>query len=125
MEKLELKEVIGYFPHNLEILENGKLETIIGYKTDAIFIDGGHKSGYCDVWEIMPALYPVSHLNEEHFDMLDEMVGFNYYSCSLDFKAHFTEPKKNPYYIIEKLYEWHIDIHDLIGRGLAVDKSTL
>jgi len=27
--------------------------------------------------------------------------------------------------IIQKLYEWHFDVHGLIQKGLAIDKSTL
>ncbi len=33
--------------------------------------------------------------------------------------------KNNPYWVIEKLYEWHFDIHGLIGEGLAIDINTL
>ena len=29
------------------------------------------------------------------------------------------------YWIIQKLYEWHFDIHGLISAGLAIDKNTL
>ena len=30
-----------------------------------------------------------------------------------------------PYFIVEKLLEWHFDIHDLIDSGLAIDINTL
>jgi len=30
-----------------------------------------------------------------------------------------------PFGLIEKLYEWHFDIHDLISCGLAIDVNTL
>ena len=29
-----------------------------------------------------------------------------------------------PYFIIQKLYEWKFDLHNLIERGLAIDKNT-
>jgi len=31
----------------------------------------------------------------------------------------------NEYRVVQKLYEWHFDIHDLIGKGLAIDINTL
>lgn len=30
-----------------------------------------------------------------------------------------------PYNLVQKLLEWHIDIGDLIGKGLAIDVSSL
>jgi hypothetical protein len=29
------------------------------------------------------------------------------------------------YWIIQKFYEWHFDIHGLLEKGLAIDKNTL
>lgn len=31
----------------------------------------------------------------------------------------------NEHRVIEKLYEWHFDIHGLIEKGLAIDKNTI
>jgi len=66
MEKLELKHLAPYLPYNIGFVEKNKIETIIGYKGDAIFIEGGHKSGYCQVYEINTlALRPMSDLTKE------------------------------------------------------------
>lgn len=32
---------------------------------------------------------------------------------------------RNQIELFQKLYEWHFDIHDLIGKGLAIDINTL
>jgi len=36
-----------------------------------------------------------------------------------------SEIKYLPYGVIKKLYEWNIDIHNLISRNLAIDIKTL
>lgn len=127
--KLELKFLAGYLPHNVGFLENGEIETIIGYKGDAIFITDGHKNGYCQIGEIETlVLRPMSDMYknifvDKHFipaERLDKELSFNYYSCTQDYNVFFKDNYKLPYWVIQKLYEWHFDIHGLIEKGLAV-----
>lgn len=47
---------------------------------------------------------------------------FNYNSKLQSFKA-FTNT--NHLELFQKLYEWHFDIHGLIEKGLAIDKTNL
>lgn len=65
--KLELKHLAPYFPHNIEFLEYGKPETIIGWKSDRIYIDGCHKSGFCNIEDITTLLLrPLSDIAKEN-----------------------------------------------------------
>lgn len=75
-------------------------------------------------------LYPLSSLTEYREDLgfipyeelaeIEEVV-----TCR--FAPEFFENCQNelPYWIIQKLYEWHIDIHNLIENNLAIDKRTI
>ena len=64
--KLELKHLAPYLPYNIEFFDNGKPETIIGYKGDRIYIEDCHKSGYCRIDEINTLLLrPLSDLLKE------------------------------------------------------------
>lgn len=81
-------------------------------------------------------------LKLEHPNYFDEYKGSRY--SDIDFeqnenfaKCYFTfqatkdivlytkMPLNSPYWIIEKLYEWHFDIHGLIEKGLAIDINTV
>ena len=64
--KLKLEHLAPYLPHNIEFLDNGKPETIIGWKGDRIYIDDCHKSGYCSIDEVYTLLLrPLSDLTKE------------------------------------------------------------
>jgi len=49
---------------------------------------------------------------------------FKYHS-PFSIKVWYNSLKEEPYWVIEKLYEWHFDIHNLIENNLAIDKNTI
>ena len=55
-------------------------------------------------------------------DWFDGNVWLNY---MFEGNSDKTDINYIPYYIIQKLYEWHFDIHNLIERGLAININTL
>lgn len=55
---------------------------------------------------------------------------FAYRSSSIDFGLHTVSDKRfhqicNTFYLYQKLFEWHFDIHGLIDAGLAIDSTTV
>ena len=130
---MEFDHLAGYLPHNIGFLENGEVETIIGYKGDAIFITDGHKNGYCQYQEIDTlVLRPMSDIYktifvDKHFipaERLDKELGFNYYSCTENHDVFFKDTDKLPYWVIKRLYEWHFDIFGGIGIW-AIDINNI
>jgi len=57
------------------------------------------------------------------FDELQKSFTVNV--CDYEFKPVTTYSVKNQLQMFEKLYEWHFDVHGLIERGLAIDKSKI
>jgi len=137
--KLELKHLAPYLPYNIEFLDNGTPEIIIGFKSDRIYIDDCHKSGYCNIDEINTLLLrPMSYLNQEveiHGNrfipttMLHKLFGMHHsfgfgdiihQRPTIFINGDWVEISSFPYEIIEKLFEWHFDVFRLIYAGLAV-----
>jgi len=128
MESITLKEIAGYLPFYLDILPIKRP-----------YMYGHYEEKKMTIWvlnrfnleDIKPLLYPLSMLTQpinhngkeiipiEEIDSLAESV--SYYS--IDFYIRST--KFLPFWVIEKLYEWHFDVHGLIPRGLAIDKSKV
>ena len=89
---------------------------------------------------IKPILRPLSDLtieievNGEKFvpgEDLSELMdiydlGYNdhYYDYKLE-KYIIDDPCREPYFVIQKMFEWHFDVFDLIKRGDAIDINTL
>ena len=124
--KLEFKHLAPYLPHNIEFLDNGKPETIIGWKDDRIYIDDCHKSGYCRIDEINTLLLrPLSDLTEEIEVNGEVFVPYDT-PVFVRHRMNSLHPKNinivgMSYWCVEKLFEWHFDVFRLIDEGLAVE----
>lgn len=57
---------------------------------------------------------------ETHYEKDNHAFGID-----LPHSIKITSEIKNQYFLHEKLFEWHFDVFDLIGAGLAVDINTL
>ena len=138
MDKLTINELKGYLGTGLKIMENdddGIFEMLGIYDFEEICTDGGD----IPFTNFKPLLYPLSSLTEYREDL-----GFVPMEalCSVevqeeeDFKLYGTIPEYWKYLLstkirnwdnwqVEKLYSWHIDVHNLIDRNLAINIKTL
>ena len=148
MEKLELKHLAPYLPYGLKIRSSEGTTEILGYEwvygkiiyqfdTD----DDTGDFGFDD--PIKPILRPLSDLTKEievdseKFIPLD-YLNINYEAISLkaamDTKGNFliwneTTLTSNyrgfEWQVMQKLFEWHVDVFGLIKEGLVIDINTL
>ena len=127
--KLELKHIIGYLPYGLKGIsteENIGIETIKGFSTYGKFntVNIITDIDDIDIELFKPILRPLDLTKEIEvngvkfvpkdwlrINYIGENIGLNLATWS--------------YRTIEKLYEWHFDIHGLIEKGLAIDINTL
>lgn len=154
MKKLTLKEIAGYLPYNLQILCNSEEEiyisTMVGLHSNGIDDDFGNNWDL----EVKPLLYPLEMLTQDIELKIDgelygekiNVIDFLNIAKSETYTYHkklnairlsfFGKGYKQwnfnvngqlelPYRVIQLLYENHFDIHNLIPRSLAIDKSTL
>ncbi len=144
MRELTLKDIAGYLPYGLMVqeLHNGKIGFVNdlyqlhpNYINDDIKISYDHSDGN-HIWMIKPILRPLSDLNK-----INRLRGWAFVptewindNCifeidkDLDFITQNWSQTINlteVHEIIEKLYEWHFDIHGLIESGLAIDLNTI
>ena len=153
MKKLEIKHLVGYLPYQLKIKGNthGEVRILSGLVNETIYIVGGqNKVAWCDIFDIKPILHPISDLtkeieiNEVKFTPVLELTAnpeFNAHE-SIIYTAFITEyadgvalnfkTKESEYldvmYIhdaIQKLFEWHFDVYQLIEYNLAIDINTI
>jgi len=140
--KLELKHLVGYLPYGLTGIskeENLGIEIVKGFSTygkDNI-INIITNVDDIDLIMFKPILRPLSDLtkkievNGEKFVPIDEIgkihtIYYDIQSNTLsDNSIDFYDVKWMPYNVIQKLYEWHFDIHNLIENNLAIDKNTI
>ena len=126
MEKLELKHLAGYLPYKLKLIDD---------KPKVMNAFCGHSKNWCSIeyaikMQRKPILRPLSDLtkeievNGEKFVPLDELWKYHNFSA-MRWGDIETDPTRYPYTIVEKLLEWHFDIHGLIEKGLAIDINTL
>ena len=126
MEKLELKHLAGYLPYKLKLIDD---------KPKVMNAFCGHSTNWCSIeyaikMQRKPILRPLSDLtkeievNGEKFVPLDELWKYHNFSA-MRWGDIETDPTRYPYTIVEKLLEWHFDIHGLIEKGLAIDINTL
>lgn len=145
MEKLELKHIVGYLPYRLDSqiidttdLRCGETCTLLG------IFDLKNKLELRTSWgtfynnQIIPILRPLSDLikeievNGEKFVPIKKL-GWEYYdgelgsitNCVYGESPKTTVNVMDYLYDLEQLYEWHLDIHGLIEKGLAIDINTL
>lgn len=128
MEKLTLKEIAGYLPYELECF-------LIDDKMKGVLIGLGEDQGIFDndmYWfnQFKPLLYPLEMLTKQIVYNGVEIIPIDHiddhHNFSLLRKEYLlSDPKRYPYSVVEWLFEMHFDIHGLIPRGLAIDKSKL
>lgn len=78
--------------------------------------------------QIIPLVRPLSDLtkeiehNGERFvpvDKLDEINGFTFFGSIKNFYTVYEKGEYVPYWVAQKLYEWHFDFYLLLEKGLA------
>ncbi|MBB4036579.1 hypothetical protein GGR21_002485 [Dysgonomonas hofstadii] len=147
MRKLELKDIAGYLPYNLLMFKENCTSlslTTLNYTT---LVENEVRK---PILRPMSALYkpcledgkiPIVELAKialPYYDWLLEesrnlaitahpsMAYFSYKDDSFEssdgWDAWHTSHQIE---LFQKLYEWHFDIHGLIGQGLAIDIKTL
>jgi len=141
---IKLEEIVGYLPYKLkaEMLDykrdyvGKQYDEIIGLKEWSkegdwcLLTDGGSKPS---LDKFKPLLYDVSSLTEFREDLgfvPIEFIEEKYFSTNLLSQCERIIEDSRwvnhcEYILIQHLYEWHIDIHNLIPRNLAIDIKTL
>lgn len=147
MKQLELKHIAAYLPYGLKFISGrGKA----AYMTiDWCYMEARSPHGSCIGENISskslmrnfkPILHPLSDLTKpieyngerfvpslvivEEFDIdLDENMEFMTQGSGEG--GYLLNSLTNYYLIIQKLLEWHFDVHGLIDAGLAIDINTL
>ena len=126
---MDLKHITGYLPFGLKVntienelisidLKNNKLESLFR----------GHLINIYDFDDFKPILRPLSDLtkeievNGEKFVPIFELSNYTIQQTEngksgLEWNIISTFPYRD----IQKLYEWHFDIHELIEKGEAID----
>ena len=143
-EQIKLEEIVGYLPYGLKAIKESRSNYIgepnekevinINTKDVDILFSKRYKMVSCK-----PILRPLSDLtkeievNGEKFVPIkklgdkysvDSCMLYNHF-ISLDTSDSVSINILHYYYIIQKLYQWHFDIHNLIERGLAIDINNL
>lgn len=135
---IELKEICPYLPYGLKVTFEGDeySHTIVGVEdtTNGIrLISPFNDYGQADISKVKPILRPLSDLtreiehNGEKFIPMEKLEGGYGF---IDFKYGFVKNQRLSvyqisYWIVEKLLSWHMDVFNLISRGLAVDYNTV
>lgn len=133
-----MKEIAPYYPYNLQMwvkeineiaplysLENNVFKCIIEEEEEV----------YCsDDYTILPILRPLSELDKHivvngelimPLEVLSDLIedndlGYNDHYISHQPTKYEIDWLKQPYFITEKLFEWHFDVFDLHSKNLCV-----
>lgn len=152
--KLELKHIVGYLPYGLKGLVRWEHKNkthivhLYGILQNDLQIENPYGGlDYSSYEDFKPILRPLSDLTKEiefngvkfapiewfeigddsndsqeydhgNIKLIKTLEGISKYNISND--VLFL-----PHGVVQKLYEWHFDIHGLIEKGLAIDKNTL
>ena len=135
-KQLLFKALCMYLPYELEFKRNGRFTSnyLTGLDTDCILNEYDN-----DVIKLL--LLPLSALTEEieHNGerfvpkdgindiqiKVDQVSTFDYNSGNFYFNSKCLGKYAMPFWVIEKLLEWHFDIFNLIPKNLAIDKRTI
>lgn len=144
--KLELKHIVGYLPYGLTGIstdENQGVETVNGISWDQnkSIIELNTNIDAIDIIGFKPILRPMSDITKEievkgkffvpaeyfwSIDLYDQQAFELYGTIPPYWKACIeVDIKDLDWGVIEKLYEWHFDVHGLIENNLAIDINTL
>jgi len=116
--KLELKYLAGYLPYDLNMDSHGRKYILNGFMLESLL----------NVQD-KPILRPLSDLtkeievNGEKSIYLVEIMKIKENGDWIGLQ--YKKIDENPFYVIQKLLEWHFDIYELIKNGLAIDINTL
>ena len=117
MNKLTLNEIVGYLPYGLKVKCNGLIGNLIWISRDAIGVrmefQIDQSNTYSLQGNINPILNRIEDMSEELLDKWIDIQERGENNLQFSIKAN------------EFMYSNHIDIHNLIDRGLAVDKKTI
>ena len=130
-DKLKLEEIAGYLPYVLKFISeldkpydefgnqpkwtlNGITYLFGDYCFNNIETNDAYPISLCK-----PLLYPLSSLTPLNFSLYNSLYGLS--------KSEILEtPIENlPYGLIKSWYHQNIDIHNLIGRKLAINKTKI
>jgi len=126
MDKLELKHITPYFPYELDVIYEGEkwlmhalFNTSIGLINESNDdpMDAAVQAMYESVKPILRNLSDLTkeiEHNGEKFVPKDKLEG--------------TLPKDIQYMYwmqMQKLFEWHFDVFNLLSKNLAIDINTL
>lgn len=131
--KLELKHIVGYLPYKLKMrhdyikAKHGNEKTLRLWEMELNFTSASMAIREQDRRLI---LRPISDLIKEFEVNGEKFVPIEKYTKDIQEELlaclrDDTYYELLPLFVIEKLYEWHFDIHGLIEAGLAIDKNTL
>ena len=147
--ELTVEHLTPYLPYELKVEGQTRKEIfeLCGLDGTIALLVG---CGRVDLFDIKPILRPLSDINKELF--INGNFGFIPAKRIANEYIHKSNWGKNeigigildkegkminlcfigneivgecPYMVYQKLCEWHFDIFDLIGKGLAVDINTL
>lgn len=134
--QLELSHLACYLPYGLKMKVNDV--QFYGYKVMTLcdkcgLSNIGISTVIDELQDFTPILHPLSDLtkeiehNGEKFVPIERLIeDFDKHGENgFDFSYLNTSPLNYPYYIVQKLFEWHFDVFGLIESGLAVDINTL
>lgn len=128
MEQLQLKEIVGYLPYGLKCIsqvDNLGVETIKGFEIYSSGIELITNIDNLHILECKPILFPLSSLTEFRQDLgfvpIEKLGYGEEKDLAMTLMFDKDELIELPYRTIIKLYEWKIDIHNLIEKGLAIE----
>ncbi len=149
MKKLELKHLAPYLPYGLKLKFVSKCSSDRISVNDIVALKEIQEGSICvngyktNNKSYLPILRPLSDLTKEvehggkkfvpYIELLRE-CNFNVDKMSIEeIELYKPEPtglmafdyESSMYCEVAKVLEWHFDIFDLIGSGLAIDINTL
>jgi hypothetical protein len=127
-DKLELKHIQSYQLLKGYFLENLDIVTGIDFEHKII---SSLNNGNVLIKDFKPALRPLSDLTKEIEHNGEKFVPYNKLTKEISNKAWLSEIKINlsrpvylPYFMVEKLFEWHFDVFNLPPE-LWIDINTI
>ena len=143
MNKLELKYLAPYLPYRLKwSLQGLKIFVMSGITEETLYTVLNWVKSKDLPQCLFPVFRPLSDLTKEikvngeifiPCELLSEMmddynVGYNDYYFDYD-NNEWSFPIDHwytqPYFVVEKLFEWSFDVYGLIEKSLAIDINTL
>ena len=136
--KLELKHLAPYLPYGLQMIFDGKggrvitLTGITNVPNLGIAISNGNGSMWLHSSGFIPILNPLLDLIKDIEHEGQTIKPLDYIATSTKGKqsimrrvAHGLKLDNLEYWQIERLFELHFDVFNLIPEGLAIDATTL